>query len=137
VAKPIRYLRKRLAYSAATATVIALGLASRAWPALFPSMLGKYPGDALWGMMVFFGMRVVRPTGSIAVAVVLALSVSWLDEFSQVYQAPWINAIRSNPIGHLFLGYTFSWFDMLAYTIGIAIGALIALVMRTWFLAPE
>jgi len=33
--------------------VIAAGLASRKHPQLFPSCLGKYPGDALWALAAF------------------------------------------------------------------------------------
>jgi len=127
---PIRYLRDRIIYAGATASVIALGLASRKWTWLFPDALDKYPGEALWGMMAFFGLRALKPRGSIAVAGVLSLCVSWLAEISQLYQAPWINSIRSNALGHLLLGYTFSWYDMIAYATGIGLGAMIAVGIR-------
>lgn len=105
--------------------VIALGLASRTYPALLPSMLGKYPGDALWALMVFYAAGALFPragTGRLAAA---ALLISYCDELSQLYQAPWIRDIRSHTLGHLLLGSTFSWHDMLAYTVGVAMGALL------------
>jgi len=51
----------------------------------------------------------------------LALVTAYLDEFSQIYQAPWINGIRATTVGHLILGSTFSWWDMLSYTVGVGV----------------
>jgi len=52
--------RRRVAAIAAMAATIALGLASRRWPAALPAAWGKYPGDALWALMVFFAWRALR-----------------------------------------------------------------------------
>ena len=105
--------------------VIALGLASRKYPFLFPAFLGKYPGDALWALMVFVGCAFFKPRASIRHLATVALAVSFLVEFSQLYQAPWINAIRHTTMGHLVLGSTFSWGDMAAYAVGVVVGALL------------
>ena len=43
----------------AVVVTIALGLGSRRFPNLFPGFLGKYPGDALWASMGFFGWGAV------------------------------------------------------------------------------
>ena len=58
ISKPFSHRRSHLAL--ALVATIALGLASRAFP-LFPAFLGKYPGDALWALMVLFGIAFVRP----------------------------------------------------------------------------
>ena len=91
-------------------------------PALFPAFLGKYPGDALWALMVFCGLGFINPGASTLRLAVYALLISYVDEFTQLYQAPWINEIRSSYVGHLVLGSTFSWYDMAAYTVGVAFG---------------
>jgi len=57
----------------------------------------------------------------------LALGISYLDEVSQLYHAPWIDSIRHTTPGHLLLGSTFSWLDMAAYTVGIGVSILIDL----------
>jgi hypothetical protein len=115
---------QRLAFGVACLGVIALGLASRRFPGLlFPAVLGKYPGDALWGLMVFCGLGCVMPGWSAGRLAVWALAISYLDEFSQLYQADWIRGVRSTSVGHLILGSTFSWIDMVAYTVGVGIGA--------------
>jgi hypothetical protein len=54
-----------------------------------------------------------------------ALGFSWSVEVSQLYHAPWIDAIRATIPGKLVLGNTFHWPDLPAYAVGIAIGALI------------
>ena len=105
--------------------VIALGLASRKFPFLFPAMFGKYPGDALWALMVFAGLAFVKPGASTAHLSVLAFAISCAVEFSQLYQTPWLNAFRDTTIGHLVLGSTFSWFDIVAYAVGVLVGSLV------------
>lgn len=54
---------------------------------------------------------------------IYALAFAWSVEFSQLYHAPWIDTIRSTRIGHLILGSTFNAPDLLAYAVGIGIGA--------------
>jgi len=119
------FLRNRLFLFIAIVVTIALGLASRKIPVLFPALLGKYPGDALWSLMVYWGIAWLMPSAPIKKVALLALLISYADEISQLYQAPWLNAIRTTTLGHLVLGTAFSWIDMLAYTIGVAAGATI------------
>lgn len=125
--KPLPAPRNRLAYCALVLAVIALGLASRKFPGLFPAALGKYPGDALWTMMVFFGLAVMAPRMIIARLTLWALAISYAVEFGQLYQAPWIVAVRAHPLGHLVLGTAFGWVDLVAYTAGAVVALLIEL----------
>jgi hypothetical protein len=112
--------------------VIALGLASRKFPSLFPGVLGKYPGDALWAMMVFGGLAIIQPRASTVRLAVIAFAISCAVEFAQLYQVPWLNAIRATTIGHLALGSTFSWFDIVAYAVGVLVASLVdVLLMRS------
>ena len=105
--------------------VVATGLASRKFPALFPSVFGSHTGDALWALMVFLGVAFLQPRMSGLRLAMAALAFSTLIEASQLYQAPWINAIRATTPGHLVLGTGFQWRDLLAYAVGIAFGVLI------------
>jgi len=120
---PPTFQRKRLPYAVAVATVIVIGLASRRFPAMFPAFLGKYPGDALWALMVFLLVGTALPRRTTAWVAVVAVIISLAVEFSQLYQAPWIDSIRSTTLGHLVLGAGFSWADIIAYVIGIVIGS--------------
>ncbi|WP_322589583.1 hypothetical protein [Sphaerotilus sp.] len=54
-------LRSRLTLAAAITATIALGLASRKYPSLFPTIFEKYPGDALWAQMVYWLVAFVSP----------------------------------------------------------------------------
>ena len=131
--EPVRHPRNRITYLALTLGIIALGLASRQIPGLFPRALGKYPGDALWTVMVFAGLGTLLPRATSVRLAVFALAVSFAVEFSQLYQAQWINSIRSTRLGHLVLGSGFGWSDLLAYIAGagIALGAEI-IVRNFW-----
>ncbi len=97
---------------------------------MFPAALGKYPGDAFWATMVFFGLAALFPKTRTIQTAVYALTFSFLIETSQLYQAPWINSIRATTIGHLVLGSGFDPMDFVAYTIGVLVGAFIDRLLR-------
>lgn len=122
--------RSRLRLSIGLIAVVILGLVSRKYPVLFPAFLGKFLGDALWALMVFLGWAFLKPCGSTIRLAVFALATSYLVELSQLYQVPWINAMRSTTLGHLVLGTTFSWLDLAAYTVGVSVGACVDGLIR-------
>jgi hypothetical protein len=122
--------RNRLLSTIALLGVIALGLASRKFPGLFPAFLGKYPGDALWALVVFIGFGLIQPGATTRRVAAYAVATSFIVEFSQLYQAPWINSIRGTTPGHLILGSTFSWKDLAVYPVGIAVGVVVELIIR-------
>jgi hypothetical protein len=117
--------RSRWRLGVGVVVVVGLGLASRRFPVLFPAVLGKYPGDALWALMVYLGWAFWLPRAAVWRVGLLALATSGLVECSQLYQAEWIHAIRSTMLGHLVLGSTFVWQDLVAYAVGVAIGVVV------------
>ena len=72
--------------------------------------------------------RIVRAS-TLALAVV-ALLISFAVEFSQLYHAEWIDAIRRTTLGSIALGSTFFWRDLIAYTIGVGFAALMDYAIR-------
>jgi Protein of unknown function (DUF2809) len=114
--------RRRLVAASAMLATLLLGLASRHWPALLPAALGKYPGDALWALMVFFGWRVLRPQAATRCVALLALATSAAVESAKLWQAPWLVAFRHTTVGHLLLGHVFSWRNLVAYGVGVLAG---------------
>ncbi|MCK9686999.1 DUF2809 domain-containing protein [Scleromatobacter humisilvae] len=114
--------RRRLAALAAMLATIALGLASRHWPDALPSALGKYPGDALWALMVLFGWRALRPRARTRDVALLAMATSVAVEVAKLWQAPWIVEFRHTAVGHLLLGQVFSWQNLVAYGVGVLAG---------------
>jgi hypothetical protein len=113
--------RNRHIYSLAVVLTIALGLASRMLPPGLPAIFGKYPGDALWALMVFFIWGTIctkSPTHHIAA---LALLSSFGIEILKLNQTPWLVSLRYTSIGHLIFGHVFSWQNLVAYSIGVGI----------------
>lgn len=115
--------RSRPIYAVAATLVIGTGLLWRSGLFPLPDFIAKYGGDALWALVVFLCFGIAfhrRSTVRIALA---AVCFAWSVEFLQLYHAPWIDAIRSTRFGRLILGTTFNSPDLLAYVIGIALGA--------------
>jgi len=121
--KPTRKrTRSRIVYALLAVTVVAAGLFWRSGLIPMPGWLSNNGGDALWALMVFVGFGFLFPRASTLVVALLALTFSWGVEFSQLYHAPWLDAIRSTIPGRLVLGNTFNWPDLLAYAVGIVLG---------------
>jgi hypothetical protein len=102
--------------------VIALGLASRRHPGLFPAALDNYPGDALWALTAYLAIAFAVPDMPVWRLAGIAFAISYVAEFSQLLQLPWINGIRSTRAGHVLLGQGFDWYDLVAQTVGIGLG---------------
>ncbi len=128
-----RRARHRGLYAFWVAVVIGLGLGSRAEAVALPPFLAKYAGDALWALMIFLGLGILLPARRTAAVAALAVAVCCAVEFSQLYHAPWIDAIRRTTLGALALGDTFAWGDIAAYLVGIALGAALEWAARRAF----
>ncbi|WP_459190259.1 DUF2809 domain-containing protein [Parabacteroides sp. APC149_11_2_Y6] len=116
---------KRWIYLAATFLIILAGLASRKYGDVLPKCIAEYSGDTLWAAMVYLALRFLFSPISILKATTGALLFSYCIEISQLYQADWINIVRSTMLGSLILGHGFLWSDMVCYTVGILLSATI------------
>jgi hypothetical protein len=110
-------------YAVLAVSVVMCGLLWRSGLIPLPQWLSNNGGDALWALMVFVGFGFLLPRASTLMVALLALTLSWGVEFSQLYHAPWIDSIRATIPGRLVLGNTFNWPDLIAYALGIGIGA--------------
>jgi len=117
--------RSRRLYLIAIAALFLFGLPSRLIPQSLPDFYVNYVGDGLWAMAIFFMLGLVFRSASTARLVIVSLAITYAIEFSQLYQAAWINQLRSVKLIGLILGYTFLWSDLAMYTIGIIAGALL------------
>jgi hypothetical protein len=115
-------IKRRLAYFLLIVVVIMLGLASRR-TAIVPIIVG----DILWASMMFLMVRFVLVYKTIIRVSFIALTLCYLIEISQLYHRPWIDYIRNTTFGALVLGHGFLWSDIIAYTIGVSICAVIEL----------
>ncbi len=121
--------RRRFISAAAMVLVMAAGLLWRSPWVPLPVFARKYGGDALWALLAFVGIGFLAPRQSTVRTALAALVFAWAIEFSQLYHAPWIDAVRATRLGGLILGSTFNAPDLLAYAVGIAVGAW---VERRW-----
>lgn len=125
--------RNRILYFVLITAIIILGLCSRKFAKSLPLFLADYSGDTLWALMVFCGVGFLKPSWSTLKVVLVSLVFSYFIEITQLYHAPWIEAIRHNKLGGLILGYAFLWSDIVCYTVGISIG-LLCEVLYQYFL---
>ncbi|MGQ7887928.1 ribosomal maturation YjgA family protein [Paenibacillus sp. WC2504] len=109
-----------LKYAAAIVVTIVLGLSSRRFPNVFPDIIAVNAGDILWASMIYFGFRFICTKRSLAWAVGWSVIFCFGIEFSQLYQAEWIVAVRRTVVGSLILGRGFLTIDLARYVIGIA-----------------
>ena len=109
-------------YLAAFFLMIAAGLASRRFQQVLPAFLGKYPGDALWALMVFFGFGVIFRTASSVLLSVWALGFCFGIEVLKFCDAAWLVGVRQTTFGHLVVGNVYSWQNLVAYTVGVLTG---------------
>lgn len=104
---------------------IAAGLASRRCSQVLPAFLGKYPGDALWSLMVFFGLGTIFnkvPSLQLGFG---ALGFSFGIEALKLCRAPWMVSVRHTTWGHLVFGHVFSWQNLVAYAVGVLVGVVL------------
>jgi hypothetical protein len=83
--------------------------------------LREYSGDTLWAALVYLLLATAFISLSKLKVAFSALLFSFAIEISQLYHAPWIDAIRSIRIGALILGHGFLWSDLVCYCAGIGI----------------
>ena len=108
----------------------ALGIGSRRYATALPGLVADYAGDTLWALAAFLGFGVLLPGASTRRVALLAMAFSVAVEVSQLYHAPWIDAIRRTTLGGLILGFGFLWSDLACYALGVGLGVLIDLGLR-------
>lgn len=121
--------RNRLLYLILIIIVMILGLLSRKIENL-PEIISLYSGDILWALMVFLIISFIFNKKSTIFTISWAIIFSYSIEISQLYHAPWIDAIRNTTLGSLILGFGFLWSDLVCYTIGILIGIVIDIIIN-------
>lgn len=109
---------------------IVLGLASRRFGGSLPVFVAQYAGDVLWATMVFWLCTIAFPRAQTWLLAGLALTIAFAVEFSQLYRAPWLDAVRATSAGALALGQGFLVSDLACYTIGVALGVAIDVLLR-------
>lgn len=107
----------------------ALGLASRMTVLKEVPILGEYGGDACWAIAAYALVRVCIPKARIQTVVLIAAAISLAVELSQLVDVTWLNNLRQNTVVRLLIGHGFLWSDLVAYAVGIAIAAMVELLI--------
>ncbi|MEE9404307.1 MAG: DUF2809 domain-containing protein [Algisphaera sp.] len=110
------------------AIIVAAGLGSRRFAAQLPGFVGAYAGDTLYAVLVFVLWRTFFSSWTMGRIVVITLGFCFAIELSQLYQAPWAQAVRATLPGRLVLGQGFLWSDFLCYAVGVMAAVLLTLV---------
>lgn len=87
-------------------------------------------GDALWGMMIAWGVGTLLPYVGVAARAMLAYGVCLVVETSQLIHVPWLDAVRATKLGHLVLGSDFDGRDLLAYAVGVLVAVALEYLLR-------
>ncbi len=109
------------------ALAVGLGVGSRRFAGHLPQVLASFAGDTLWALALFLFLGLVFPRVGTGRVAAVAFGLSTLVEVSQLYHAPWIDAIRRTTLGGLVLGFGFLWSDLVCYAAGVALGAVLEL----------
>lgn len=128
----------RLTYLVLVPLIIWAAFFTRSGAPWIPAFIATYGGDTLWAWMVFMVIRLAAPRWAIWKSAALTLAISYAVETSQLYHAPWIDAVRDFhigrvPIGLILIGNCFVWSDIACYTVGVLAGALAEWGTRMFF----
>ncbi len=125
------YRRHRVLYAVLILIVLVLGLASRKLTGL-PPWISLNAGDSLWALLVFLLFGWLSPHSSSVKIAAWALIFAFAIEFSQLYQADWINQLRQHTLVALVIGRGFVAWDLLRYSVGIGFGLVVELAFHHW-----
>jgi len=115
-------LKKRLAYLLCFIIIIPVGLSTRIYGTSMPYVVAKYGGDALYATCIFFFLRIFFVKPPLWRITLYCYIICVAVEVLQLYQAPWIQAVRHTPPFGLILGYGFLWSDWVSYAVGTLLG---------------
>ena len=118
-------LARRIIYFVLFIFFIWLALATRHHHEWFSSIIVEYGGDTIWAGAFLFLMRSLFLKIDLWKLALISYVLGVIDEFTQLYRAPWANQVRATTLGRLMFGAGFLWSDILCYAIGILLAFII------------
>lgn len=104
-----------------TLITIPIGIAWRKFPLHLPWFLYKYGGSVLWAVALYWFLATLLPTLYPRALAALATAAALAVEFSRLVPNSTIDAFRLTTAGQLFLGRYFSFKNIAAYLLAIAL----------------
>lgn len=111
--------RARLTYLTLAVGTIAFGLVVHLRGGVLDATTRDIAGDALWAAMMVWWAGAIAPAARPRTRALVALGICFGVEFSQLWHAPALDALRGTTAGHLVLGSGFDPRDLAAYAAGI------------------
>jgi hypothetical protein len=93
-------------------------------------LIATYGGDTLYATLVYLLVGLIWPRAAIRRVGLAALGLCAAVEISQLYHAPWLDAIHATTPGRLVLGSGFLWSDLVCYAVGVVLGVAVDLALR-------
>lgn len=117
------YLRHRLLFFINILAIVPLGYIVR-FGHILPEFISDAGGGIAYELFWIFLLLTIAPRANIRMTAIFVCLATCAIEFLQLYQPPWLQAIRATIPGRLVLGTTFAWSDFPPYFIGSALGLL-------------
>jgi hypothetical protein len=125
-----RPLRNRVVYAGLLLIAAGVGIHVHRFGEMFPDFITACAPQILRPMVLFAGLGLVFRSAASWQVASGAYVLSALLEFSELYQEPWIEALRSTSLGAPVLGSEFLSTDLALY----AVGVLLCYLLELWTL---
>jgi hypothetical protein len=116
-------MRRSLTTLALLLITIPIGLAVRLLPLHLPWFLYKYLGSTLWAIALYWFLATVLPKLRPPALAPLALAIATLLELTRLIPIAPIDTFRQTFAGQILLGRYFSFKNIAAYILAIALAA--------------
>jgi Protein of unknown function (DUF2809) len=129
--------RRRAACVLLMLITIPLGLVWRMVPLGLSPFFYKYGGSVLWAVALYWLIAACLPRLQVGALALIAAWIAAALEFSRLWHTPAMDAFRVTLAGRLLLGRYFSVRNIAAYWLGIALVALLDLLLLRRSMAQD
>ena len=117
--------KRRLYYGIGTLGIVIIGLLSREI-----RVLPLFIGDMLYAVMIMMFLRALFLSLPLSKLVTASLCICYCIECSQLLSYDFLVQLRATLLGKLILGQGFLWSDIIAYTMGILLLAIVFQILE-------
>ena len=121
---------RKIIYSLLVIFLIWLAFATRSHKQWFQPFIVEYGGDTIWAAMCLIFLRIFFSNIKLWKLALICYGLGVADEVSQLYHAPWIDAIRNTAVGGALLGHEFVWSDIACYAVGTFLAFIFLLIVE-------